>query len=144
MKVSKSHAIEKLHRVVRFIPRSLAAAKAESHFHVFAYGKPSKRFRNLMGSHNSGADGVVRLRSGYFVSLKHDRSGRRLNRARDNAQQSRLAGSVRPDQAKQPSFFHFEAHILHGGETGEVFRKAIEFKYGRQRQSSLSRSGIID
>src|SRR5580704_16650419 len=137
MKVSKRHPLQKFHGGFRFLPRSLAAAKAEPHLDVFEHRKPSKRFRNLMRSHNPGADSVIRPRSRYFALLKHDRSGRGLDRARDDAQQSRLAGSVRPDEAKQPSFFHFEAHILHGGETGEVFRKAIEFKYGRQRQSSL-------
>src|ERR1700747_295318 len=127
--MSKRHALEKLHGVFRFLPRSLAAAKAESPFHVFEPRKPSKRFRDLMRSHNSGADGVIRLRTRHFVSLKHDRAGRGLDRARDNAQQSRLSGSVGPDEAKQTSVVHFEAHILHGGEPGEVLRKAIEFKY---------------
>src|ERR1700756_3690101 len=96
-----------------------------------------------MRAHNSGADGVIRLRSSYFMPLKHDRSGCGLDRTRDDAQQSRLTRTVRSDESKQPSFFHLETDVLHRGQPGEILRKAIEFKYGRQRRSSLSRSGII-
>jgi hypothetical protein len=97
-----------------------------------------------MRSHNSDADGVIRLRSGYLLPLKYDRSGARLERARYDTQQRRLAGPIRSDEAEQPSSLHFEAHILHGSEPGKILGEPIEFKYGRQRRSSLSRSGSID
>ena len=77
----------------------------------------------------SGGD-VTRRQFRHVVIQEHDPPGVRFGGPGDQIEKRAFAGSVRSDQAQDLAGLHLEAHVVHGGERAEPFRRALNCQHG--------------
>jgi hypothetical protein len=80
-----------------------------SDFHVLQGSESAEQTRVLEGPANAQSSDSVRRPAGHVVPAHDERTGGRRDKAGEDVDERRLAGPVRPDQAK--AFARREAEI---------------------------------
>src|SRR5574337_719150 len=112
-----------------------APAIMDADLHVLKDRHGTERPGDLMSPRNACLDGPEGLDPGEVASPERNLPRRRGQGTGDDAEQSGLAGPVRPDQSADLGLADFKAHVTQRRQTRKILGQAID---GQDRSHDLS------
>src|SRR4051812_6536888 len=110
---------EDAHRLAFRAPQRRLAQES-AHHHVLQDGEPRERPHHLEGAAHAPAGEPERAEARHVLAEERDGPLRRTQVSRDEVEERRLAGTIRPDEPDDFSLSDIEVDAVHGVDPAEV------------------------